>query len=141
MTDLMRFPTAKRYELAIDAWFDAKDAVIACLARAWFQRLRDCGQDVRELMHDGQATACVGDAAFAYVAIFRAHANIGFFQGAGLPDPAGILEGTGKRMRHVKLRPGTALNGVALEALVLAAYQDMRRRVESDAQQSAENDR
>jgi hypothetical protein len=132
MTDLMRFPSAKRHELAIDAWFDAKDAAIACLARAWFRRLRDCGQDVRELMHDGQATACVGNAAFAYVAIFRAHANIGFFQGAGLPDPAGILEGTGKRMRHVKLRPGTALNGAALEALVLAAYQDMRRRVESE---------
>jgi hypothetical protein len=132
MKDLMRFPSARRREPAIDAWFDAQDTALGRLACAWFLRLRDCGQDVRELMHDGQATACVGDAAFAYVGIFTAHANIGFFQGATLPDPAGLLEGTGKRMRHVKLRPGAGLDDAALEALVLAAYQDMRRRVDSE---------
>jgi hypothetical protein len=39
-------------------------------------------------MHDGCPTACVGDAAFGYVAAFRDHVNVGFFFGALLQDPA-----------------------------------------------------
>ena len=41
---------------------------------------------------------------FAYVTGFSAHANHGFVDGARLPDPAGVLEGDGARMRHVKFR-------------------------------------
>jgi hypothetical protein len=92
--------------------------------------MRDCSDDVRELMHDGQPTACVGDAAFAYVATFKAHVNVGFFHGAALADPAGLLHGTGKAMRHVKLRPGQAIDDAALDALVRAAHADLRRRIE-----------
>lgn len=95
-------------------------------ARAWFARMRDCGDDVRELVHDGQAVACVRDIAFAYVAVFKAHVNVGFFAGATLPDPAGLLEGSGKRMRHVKLRPGAEVDEDALGALVAAAYRDAK---------------
>jgi hypothetical protein len=51
-------------------------------------------------------TACSDDAAFGYVNAFKDHVNVGFFYGALLRDPAHLLEGTGKRMRHVKLRPG-----------------------------------
>jgi len=95
------------------------------MARTWFALMRQCGSDVRELMHDGCPTACVGDAPFAYVNAFRAHVNVGFFHGFALPDPAGLLEGTGKFMRHVKLRPDVAVNRPALEALITAAYQDI----------------
>ena len=87
--------------------------------------MRRCGPGVRELMHDGCPTACVDDAAFAYVNAFRAHVNVGFFQGALLADPAGLLEGTGKYMRHVKLRPGVPVDEQALEALVVTAYHDI----------------
>jgi hypothetical protein len=80
-------------------------------------------------MHDGCPTACVEDAAFGYVGVFRAHANVGFFHGAELKDPAGLLQGTGKRMRHVKVKPGVALDAAALEALIDAAYADMKRRL------------
>jgi hypothetical protein len=93
--------------------------------------MRKCGSDVREVMHDGCPTACVDDAAFGYVAVFRAHANVGFFRGAELADPKGLLQGTGKRMRHVKVRPGVDLDGAALEALIDAAYADMRRRLKA----------
>ena len=79
-------------------------------------------------MHDGFATACVGDAPFAYVGVFKAHVNVGFFHGATLPDPARLLEGKGKRMRHVKLRPGHAFDASALEALISAAYRDIGTR-------------
>ncbi|MGE3301679.1 MAG: DUF1801 domain-containing protein [Hyphomonadaceae bacterium] len=91
--------------------------------------MRARGEDVRELLHDGCPVACVGDAPFAYVNAFTAHANVGFYFGAVLPDPAGLLEGAGKRMRHVKLRPGVTLNEGALQALIAAAYADIRARL------------
>ena len=93
--------------------------------------MRGCGPDVRELLHDGSPTACVEDAAFGYVNAFRAHVNVGFFYGAALDDPAGLLEGTGKRMRHVKLRWGQQVNAAALSELVAAAYRDIRLRLKS----------
>jgi hypothetical protein len=80
-------------------------------------------------MHDGYATVCVEDAPFAYVGAFTAHVNIGFFRGAALPDPAGLLEGTGKVMRHVKIGPGRAIDGASLEALLIAAYRDIVERL------------
>jgi hypothetical protein len=115
----------------VEAWFTGDG--LRLLAQPWFQRIRDCGEDVRELLHDGMPTACVGEAAFAYVAAFTAHANVGFFHGADLPDPAGLLEGSGKRMRHVKLRWGRPVDESALEALVAAAYADIRMRLGAKA--------
>jgi len=93
--------------------------------------MRACGADVRELLNDGHPTACVGDAAFGYVDAFSAHANVGFFHGATLDDPAGLLEGAGKRMRHMKLRWGEPVNATALDELIEAAYRDIRLRLES----------
>lgn len=80
-------------------------------------------------MHDGHPTACVGDAAFAYVDAHKAHVAIGLYAGAALPDPIGLLGGAGKRMRHVKLRRGQPVDEGALRALLAAAYADMRARV------------
>lgn len=91
--------------------------------------MQRCGADVRELLHDSFPTACVEDAPFAYVGVFKDHVNVGFFHGTSLPDPAGLLEGTGKYMRHVKVRPGHAFDSSALEALVTAAYRDIVTRL------------
>jgi hypothetical protein len=91
--------------------------------------MQHCGADVRELLHDGYPTACVEDAPFAYVGVFKDHVNVGFFHGASLPDPARLLEGTGKYMRHVKVKPGAAVDRPALEALVTAAYRDIVARL------------
>lgn len=101
---LMRFPRAARRDPEIDAWFAQPDHELRRMALPWFERMRGCGPDVRELLHDGYPTACLRDAAFAYVGAFAAHVNVGFFHGASLDDPAGLLQGTGRRMRHVKLR-------------------------------------
>lgn len=119
---LLRFPTAVKRDPAIDAWFKSRAGDLSAIARPWYERMRECGDDVRELLHDGHPTACVGDAAFGYVNAFTAHVNVGFFLGAHLPDPVGLLEGTGKNMRHVKLRPGTQIDRGALAALIQAAY-------------------
>ena len=101
---------------------------LGSIARRWFEVMRACGDDVRELLHDGHPTACVGDAAFAEVNAFTAHVNVGFFRGAEIADPAGLLEGAGRFMRHVKLAPGHEVDAAALEGLIRTAYADMKRR-------------
>jgi hypothetical protein len=122
----MRFPTAVRRDPAVDAWLGSRKGELGAVARPWFERMRQCGDDVRELLHDGHPTACVGDAAFGYVNAFTSHVNVGFFLGAQLADPARLLEGSGKNMRHVKLRPGSEVDGEALAALVRAAYERVK---------------
>lgn len=128
MPGLLRFDGALERDPAIATWLAELPAELQSLAGAWFARMRRCGPDVRELMHDGLATACVGDIPFAYVGVFRAHVTVGFFHGASLPDRAGLLAGSGRYMRHVKLRPGVAIDEPALEALVTAAYRDAGMR-------------
>ena len=103
---------------------------LGVIARSWFEVMRVCGDDVRELLHDGHPTACAQDAAFAYVNVFGAHVNVGFFRGAEIADPSHLLEGTGKFMRHVKLRPERDVDAAALRKLIEAAYTDMRRRLQ-----------
>ena len=80
--------------------------------RPWQNRA--CGDEVRELLHDGCPVACLGDVPFGYVNAFTSHVNVGFFHGAALPDLACLLQGRGKFMRHVKLRPGTATDAATL---------------------------
>ena len=122
MNGLLRFSGTVRRDPAIEAWFNKYPDPLRMMVQPWFERLRGCGGDVRELLQDGCPVACVGDLPFAYVNAFKAHAAVGFFQGAALADPARLLEGEGKRMRHVKLRPGQALDEDALDRLVRDAY-------------------
>lgn len=129
MTDLFTFPAAMRPDPAVEAWLDAQRGARGVIARTWFNRLRKCGSDVRELLHDGCPVACVGDVAFAYVNVFAGHVNVGFYRGAFLDDPDELMEGAGKRMRHVKLRPEVKSNAAALNHLIEEAYIDMKRRL------------
>ena len=85
-------------------------------------------------VHDGHPTACIADAAFGYVNAFKAHVNVGFFRGAEIADPEGLLEGTGKFMRHVKLRSHRNVNVTALSKLIDTAYTDMKERVRAELQ-------
>jgi len=128
MSRLMRFPSSVRRDPAIEAWMREHPGALGAIAQRWFEVMRNCGDDVRELLHDDQPTACVGDAAFAYVDAFTAHVNVGFFLGAEIADPKGLLEGTGKFMRHVKLRPGRDVDATALLKLIETAYADMKGR-------------
>lgn len=129
MSRVLRFAGAVARDPAIDAWMTGRPGALGDIARHWFAAMRNCGDDVRELLHDGHPTACVGDAAFGYVNAFTAHVNVGFFRGAELPDPEHLLEGTGKFMRHVKLRPEGATDAAALMTLVKVAYTDMKGRL------------
>ncbi|MCB9659630.1 MAG: DUF1801 domain-containing protein [Sandaracinaceae bacterium] len=126
---LFLLPGGSRRDPAIDAWIATRRRELQPLVERWFGHARGCGDDVRERMHDGCPTVCVGDAAFAYVGAYTHHVSIGFFMGALLDDPQSLLEGTGKRGRHVKLRPACTHDERGLKALLDAAYVDMCARV------------
>jgi hypothetical protein len=131
MTAMFLLSGAGKRDPTIEEWLNKTDAPTA-VARTWFRKMRGCGADVLELMHDGHPVACVEDAPFAYVDVFKSHTNVGFFYGAHLDDPAGLLEGAGKNMRHVKLKPGHEPNLVALENLVHTAYLDVKTRLRAE---------
>ncbi|MDB5978959.1 MAG: hypothetical protein JWR07_5719 [Nevskia sp.] len=132
MSQLFLFPSALKRDPAVKAWMHKHAGELGTIAQRWFEIMRACGDDVRELLHDGHPTACVGEAAFGYVNAFKAHVNVGFFRGAEISDPDGLLEGTGKFMRHVKLMPGRDVNAAALVKLIGTAYADMKRRLEAE---------
>jgi len=129
-TNLLRFNGAVGRDPAIDAWMKEHAGELGDIAHRWFEVMRTCGDEVRELLHDGCPVACLGDAPFGYVNVFTSHVNVGFFHGASLPDPARLLQGAGRYMRHVKLRPETATDAAALTSLIAEAYSDIKARVE-----------
>jgi hypothetical protein len=131
LSKLFRFATSVERDPAIETWMRGHPGELGAIARRWFEVMRGCGKDVRELLHDGHPTACVGDAAFGYVNAFTAHVNVGFFRGAQIADPDKLLEGTGKVMRHVKLGPGRDVDAAALTKLIRTAYADMQARVKA----------
>lgn len=126
---LFIFPNASRIDRAVEEWFDTRPGKLGSIARKWFDVMRSQGDDVRELLHDHHPTACVGEVAFGYVNAYSSHVNVGFFRGTEIDDPAGLLEGTGKYMRHVKLLPDRDVDVAGLETLIRSAYADMKERV------------
>jgi hypothetical protein len=130
-TELLRFDGTVERDPAVDAWLKKHGGELGGIAREWFEVMRKSGDEVREILHDGCRVACLGDAPFGYVNVFNSHVNVGFFHGAALMDPARMLQGTGKFMRHVKLRPGTATDAASLRRLIETAYSDIKTRVEA----------
>jgi hypothetical protein len=131
MDKILRFSEAMERDPAIEAWMGRRSSALVSLVRPWFERMRSLGGEVRECLHDGFPYVCLGDAPFAYVNVFSAHADAGFVYGAELSDPARLLEGTGRLGRHVKLRPGAPVDGAAMAALIEAAYRDIRQRAKT----------
>lgn len=128
-TDLLRFNGTVEHDPAIDSWLQER-GVLGAIAAQWFAVMRTCGDEVREVLHDGCPVACLGDVPFGYVNVFTSHVNVGFYQGSSLPDSAGLLQGTGKFMRHVKLQPGTDIDAAALQTLIERAYSNAKALVE-----------
>jgi hypothetical protein len=78
-TELLRFNGAVERDPAIDAWMKEHAGELGAIAHQWFEVMRKCGDEVRELLHDGCPVACLGDAPFGYVNVFTSHVNVGSF--------------------------------------------------------------
>ena len=64
---------------------------------------------------------------YAYISVQSSHVNLCFYHGAWLTDPSGLLEGAGKKLRHVKLRDVTSVKRPAITALLRQAIADRKR--------------
>lgn len=127
---VLTFPGGRKRDPAVELWLNQRAGPLGAIARDWFEVMRSAGDDVEELIHDGCPVVCVKDAAFAYVNVFTSHVNVGFFLGAALEDPGQLLVGEGKRMRHVKLKPGDPVDAAALQRLIGTAYRDIKSRLD-----------
>lgn len=107
---MLWFDGAVKRDPAIDAWLNEQaPELLKAIATRWFFQMRDTP--------------------FGYVNVFKTHVNVGFFIGAELDDPVGLLEGSGRRMRYVTLKPDIAIDDAALRALIHAAYADIKSRL------------
>lgn len=118
-----------RPDFAVERWLLEQTGEIGVPTRQWFQVMRDCGNDVRELMHEVHPTACAGEAAFAYVGAYRTPVNVSSHRGAELEDPDGLLQGEGCFMLHVKLRPGSDIDEKAIADLIRSVCVDLKHRI------------
>jgi hypothetical protein len=127
---LLTFTDATDNDPRILEWRADHSGPLGLIAADWFTTIRQRGANITEILHDGYPTACVDVYPFAYVGVFKAHVNVGFFYGAELDDPANLLEGTGKRMRHVKIRADEEVKSQTLESLIASAYHDIQQRID-----------
>ncbi len=129
MQPLLKFTGRDLEDLTMNEWLATKPEELQSIATKWFNAITACGPDVQAIFHDGHPIGCVENTPFAYVNVFKHHVNLGFFQGADLPDEQGLLEGTGKRMRHIKLQPGETYDEDAIKLLIEVAYADIKERL------------
>ena len=61
---------------------------------------------------------------FCYIGVFKKHVNLGFYYGAELPDPRGLLEGTGKNLRHIKVKNSEEVDQPALRDILQASLDE-----------------
>jgi len=120
------------HDAAVDAFVDRAMGSLGVIAGRLVTEIRQRAPDANEGMHDGMAVFAIQNAPFAYVAVHQAHVSLGLFDGVDLPDPARVIEGEGKRMRHVKLKPGKEPDEAAISALIEAAIALKRQALIAD---------
>ena len=112
-------------EETVDELFPITPADVRAILTEIRRMVRATLPDATEIIYHG-ALAYQPDVSrfdpIVYVAPQNGYVNLGFYYGVGVPDPAGLLEGTGKRMRHTKVRSIQAAQNAALVPLVLEAW-------------------
>ncbi len=94
--------------------------------------IQDVHPDAVEVVRLGDRAACYGvgpkkmSEAHTYIMPHKQHVNLGFFYGASLDDPSGLLEGSGKKMRHIKVRSIEEVSIAGIKALIEAALIERR---------------
>ena len=66
---------------------------------------------------------------FCYIGAHRDHVNLGFYYGAELPDPEGLMKGTGKVLRHIKVRDPEEVEGLPLRRYIQSSLEERQEAV------------
>jgi hypothetical protein len=123
-----RYRGTLRHDPAIDAYIRSVKGEIGAVVARLVALVRSSVPGRDELRVHGAPQFCIEGEPFCYVVGYAKHVNLGFCDGASLPDPDGLLEGTGKAMRHVKIRPGATFPGGTLSRMVQEAARRVRAR-------------
>jgi hypothetical protein len=115
-------------EAQLDRFLDAYAPEVAGIARKALMKLRRRLPFATEMVYDNyNALACgfgpserVSDVVFS-IAVYPKHVNFFFLQGAKLPDPDGLLQGSGSRVRHIRLEDETTLDRNDVKAMMATA--------------------
>jgi hypothetical protein len=109
----------------LDAFIKRYDPVIAKLAQAALKRMRQLLPGAVELVYDNYNTLAIGfgpneraGQALFSIALYPKWVNLYFFFGGRLSDPTNLLTGSGKLIRHIRLRDATTLDDPAVLALI-----------------------
>jgi hypothetical protein len=105
----------------IDAYLDRKPPDLAAVAAGLQQLVRTVVKGTRVSVNPWKLPTFESNGPMCFFSIGKNHVTFGFLRGTSLADPEGLLEGTGKNLRHVKLREAKELKRPALKKLILAA--------------------
>lgn len=122
----------------IDTLLSDYDETVQAISRALHEQVVAALPDANEIVTGHKNISYHTDAGvmkggMVYIAPFKASVNLGFMDGVDLPDPAGLLKGTGKRLRHIKF---TTLAQVTEREAAVRALLDAAR--EHEAQRNTE---
>lgn len=109
------------------------DPKIEQIARSLRTIILSVDPDAVEVVRLGDNAASFGlgpkkmSEAYAYIMPKAAYVNLGFYNGAALADPTGLIEGTGKRLRHVKVYSTEDADRPELRRLIESAKVERRQ--------------
>lgn len=107
-------------------------AEVERIARGLRDLIDSVHPDAVEVPRPGERTAGYGvgpkkmSDTYVYIGVYQKYVNLGFYHGASLPDPKGLLDGAGKQLRHVKVHSLIDVGQPALRNFVEAALMERR---------------
>jgi hypothetical protein len=105
----------------IDEYVARKDPRLGGVAKGLRRLLKKTVPGIRESVNPWKFPTFESNGPMCFFTVGKNHVTFGFLRGTALPDPANLLEGTGKNLRHVKVRVSEDLRQPALERLIRAA--------------------
>jgi len=116
----------------VEQFLSTYPADVQALALKTRALVKEIVPDAQERVYEAYKTIGYGsgtkmDAMFCYIAPMKDRINLGFYRGVVLPDTEGLLEGTGKLLRHVKVRSMADVEKPALRQLIMDAVAELER--------------
>jgi hypothetical protein len=105
----------------IDLYVDTKPAELRDVAEQLRKLMKKTVKSAKESVNSWKIPTYESNGPMCFFMVGKYHVTFGFLRGTSLPDPARLLEGTGKNVRHVKLRTAEDVKEPALRKLLQAA--------------------
>jgi hypothetical protein len=117
---------------SVRAWLEKLPAEKKPIVKALRRIIASVAPEAHEIIYQDALWYGPPDSGYPilYITVFKAHSNLGFFYGGFVPDPERLLVGSGKRMRHIKIRSLQETENPAITSLLAQAWADGLQRVE-----------